>query len=122
MSESANLSNSKNDSLQVTRPGSLAEAIRRLRADNKPTHFLEFLDEFYDNLRPSVRNDEVLSSMLTEEPDHVNSISDAFFAATAEHLIRRWNIQKIAARIDINRRRTFSWGSGQHARVTEAVL
>ncbi len=45
----------------------------------------EFLDEFYMN--PAARQ-----AMITDEPPRVAKFEDAYLAAVAEHLARRWNL------------------------------
>ena len=46
----------------------------------------EFLDEFYTD--PAKRQ-----SMIADEPVRVGKFEDAYLAAVAEHLARRWNLE-----------------------------
>ena len=78
----------------LTRPGTLAEALRRARAETGiddegfRTALAEFLDTFYlDPDRYSQR------ARVDEDPGLVGVAKvDAFIGAVGEHLCRRWNL------------------------------
>ena len=77
-----------------TRPGTLAEALRRARRDGQVdeedfrTALAEFLDTFYLDPDPSSRRVRVEDDPgLTGEP-----VRDAFLGAVGEHLCSRWNL------------------------------
>jgi hypothetical protein len=69
------------------RPASLAEVA--IRTKEAPIAFdgliSEFLDEFY--LQPDARQ-----AMIIDEPVSLGRFRDAWIAAVAEHLARRWNL------------------------------
>jgi hypothetical protein len=70
------------------RPDGLAEVARRVLAGQQAFDpaLLEFLDEFYSH--PSRRSDA-----LSEEPDLVEDVKDAYLAAVAEHLSSSYGLE-----------------------------
>ena len=74
----------------MTRPGSLAEAVRRTREGGQSFSFniSEFLDEFYLDGDSGSR-----ASRLIETPELLEASKiNAYVGAIAEHLSRRWRV------------------------------
>ena len=77
------------------RPRTLADAVSRARGGGDLGHALsEFLDTFYGHVRHR-RLDEAQAS-IEDEPDGLpDPVDHAYVAAMAEHLVRRWKLQRI---------------------------
>jgi hypothetical protein len=73
-----------------TRPGTLAEVVRRVRDENETLHFClaGFLDEFYGDRVPAGRR-----ARLEAEPSLFgDERRDALIGAIGEHLCHRWGL------------------------------
>jgi hypothetical protein len=73
-----------------TRPGTLAEVVRRVRDEGEALHFClaGFLDEFYAERVPAVRR-----ARLESEPGLIgDERRDALIGAIGEHLCHRWEL------------------------------
>ena len=70
-----------------TRPRTLREVARRVNDNEQKfdTAVLEFLDSFY-------ANPELRTSAITDRPDLINALRDAYLSAVAEHLARSYGL------------------------------
>jgi len=74
----------------LTRPGTLAQVLRRVRADGEELRFClaGFLDEFYIDRDPTGRR-----ARVEHDPGLLGDArQDALIGAIGEHLCRRWGL------------------------------
>lgn len=77
------------------RPQTLADAVRRARSGGDLGAALsEFLDTFYGHMRH--RRLEQAQASINDEPVALDdAVDNAYVAAIAEHLARRWKLSRI---------------------------